>query len=225
MKLGLPMDHPSLLVWDVHYSHRCSEILEYLTFNNVLVAFIPANTTDLLQPMDVAVNRPFKSALRDQFTHWYSEQLVLEMNGGLMNGGMIGGGMNGRVNEEKSDVMDDRVDDGLNGRVVEEKSDEIDGRESDGMSGRVNEEMYENVMRMECDENGDGRIGNVMGNKRVVVSLTLSRVKIPHVSWVKNAWMHVVDGGHILNGFQRVLDRDWRGWREEDDEELILNEM
>ena len=37
---------------------------------------LPANTTDLLQPMDISVNKFAKSFLKEQFRIWHSEQLL-----------------------------------------------------------------------------------------------------------------------------------------------------
>ena len=42
------------------------------------MCLLPANTTDLLQPMDISVNKPAKSFIREQFCVWYSEQLLAQ---------------------------------------------------------------------------------------------------------------------------------------------------
>ena len=39
------------------------------------VCLLPANTTNLLQPMDISMNKPAKSFLKEQFSIWYSEHL------------------------------------------------------------------------------------------------------------------------------------------------------
>ena len=41
---------------------------------------IAANTTDLLQPMDISVNKQAKSFLKKQFAEWYSEQLLQQID-------------------------------------------------------------------------------------------------------------------------------------------------
>ena len=40
-----------------------------------------ANTTDLLQPMDISVNKPEKDFLRRKFQRWYSEQVTKQLEG------------------------------------------------------------------------------------------------------------------------------------------------
>ena len=45
-------------------THKVRTLLEE---NNVLVAFFPLNSTDLLQPLDVSVNKPAKSFLNHKF--------------------------------------------------------------------------------------------------------------------------------------------------------------
>ena len=52
-----------------------------LEANNIHVALLPANATDLLQPMDIAVNKPAKDFLKRKFEHWYSEEVTKQLEG------------------------------------------------------------------------------------------------------------------------------------------------
>ena len=40
---------------------------------------VPANCTDLLQPMDISVNKPAKNFLRGQFQDWYATQICQQL--------------------------------------------------------------------------------------------------------------------------------------------------
>ena len=46
---------------------------------NLHVCLLPANTTDLLQLIDILVNKPAKGFLKKQFSQWYSEQLIQQI--------------------------------------------------------------------------------------------------------------------------------------------------
>ena len=49
--------------------------------NNILVAYFLPNSTDLLQPLDVSVNKPAKSFLNRKFQEWYAEEIFKQLEG------------------------------------------------------------------------------------------------------------------------------------------------
>ena len=53
---------PSLL--DDHNIHHC---------------LLPANTTNLLQPLDISVNKPAKQFLKNKFEKWYADQIIQQI--------------------------------------------------------------------------------------------------------------------------------------------------
>lgn len=53
----------------------------FLEDNNIHTCLLPANTTDRLQPLDVAVNKPAKDFLKKKFELWLSEKLAEQLNG------------------------------------------------------------------------------------------------------------------------------------------------
>lgn len=56
-------------------------ITTLLERNDIHVCYIPANLTDLLQPMDLSVNKPTKDFLKKTFELWYSEQVTQQLHG------------------------------------------------------------------------------------------------------------------------------------------------
>lgn len=58
---------PALVIFD-HFRGQCTQaVQDLLEKNNILVALVPANCTDRLQPLDVSVNKAIKEYLRGKF--------------------------------------------------------------------------------------------------------------------------------------------------------------
>ena len=47
--------------------------------NDINVRLLPPNTTDLFQPLDVAVNKPFKDFLKQKFELWYADKVMEQL--------------------------------------------------------------------------------------------------------------------------------------------------
>ena len=58
---------PALVIMDNFKGQATDNVKALLEENNVHISFVPPNTTDLLQPLDVSVNKPAKSFLRQKF--------------------------------------------------------------------------------------------------------------------------------------------------------------
>ena len=58
-----------------------ASVSSVLEENNILVTLLPPNTTDLLQPMDISVNKPTKEYLQREFEKWYSEEVMKQLEG------------------------------------------------------------------------------------------------------------------------------------------------
>ena len=48
-------------------SHITKEIVKDFTFGNREISFIPGGLTSFFQPLDVVVNKPFKSAIKEKY--------------------------------------------------------------------------------------------------------------------------------------------------------------
>ena len=66
----------ALVIMDNFKGQITTEINRLLEQNRIHVCLLPPNTTDLLQPLDVSVNKPAKDFLRQKFQEWYSEKLI-----------------------------------------------------------------------------------------------------------------------------------------------------
>ena len=70
---------PGVIIMDNFKGQVTDKVISMLEKCHLHVCLLPANTTDLLQPMDVSVNKPAKSFLKKQFAEWYSEQLLQQI--------------------------------------------------------------------------------------------------------------------------------------------------
>ena len=65
-----------ILVMDQFSGRKDSELLDYLRIKDVSVVWVPSGCTGLLQPLDVAINKSFKDAIRKYYNEWLSEALA-----------------------------------------------------------------------------------------------------------------------------------------------------
>ena len=56
-------------------------VFSLLDQHNIHVCILLPNMTDCLQPMDISVNKPVKDHLRSQFSEWYTEQVLTQLDG------------------------------------------------------------------------------------------------------------------------------------------------
>ena len=75
----IPPQRPVLLLYDGHASHISSEIIDYAVLHDIMIVCLPAHSSHLLQPLDVAVFKSFKvffnSACR-AFLHRYPGKVI-----------------------------------------------------------------------------------------------------------------------------------------------------
>ena len=73
--MNLPANQSSLCIFDNFKAQLTAEVLELLKSNHVETVFVPPNSTDQLQPLDLSVNKPAKDFLRKKFEQWYALQV------------------------------------------------------------------------------------------------------------------------------------------------------
>lgn len=70
-KGNLFLSESSLILMDSFGSHKRDDVLNLLTKKcKTCVVFIPPKTTSFLQPLDVSINHPFKTKLRELWNDW-----------------------------------------------------------------------------------------------------------------------------------------------------------
>ena len=75
-RLHLGDDKPAVAIIDNFKGQITEVVTSLLETNNIHVCLLPLNTTDLLQPMNIAINKPPKDFLGKEFQQWYSEHVM-----------------------------------------------------------------------------------------------------------------------------------------------------
>ena len=79
--LGADASQAALVIMDNFKGQITCSINSLLDANNIHVCLLSPNTTDLLQPLDIAVNKPVKDFLKRKFEHWYADEVVKQLQG------------------------------------------------------------------------------------------------------------------------------------------------
>ena len=80
-KRGAPNQH-ALIIMDVFTGQMTGPVLEKLRDNKILLVRVPANMTNIFQPLDLTVNGSFKAPMKKKLTKWYSKQIANELEKG-----------------------------------------------------------------------------------------------------------------------------------------------
>ena len=83
VELNLACDHPTHAIFDV-FRCQTEQFLAALKEQHIQVVFVPANCTDLLQPLDLSVNKPFKDHIRSKFVDWYAAEVRKQLDNGVL---------------------------------------------------------------------------------------------------------------------------------------------
>lgn len=64
-------DNERFLIIDKVTSHITNEIIKDFIFGNREINFVPGGLTRFFQPLDVVVNKPFKSAIKEKYVAYW----------------------------------------------------------------------------------------------------------------------------------------------------------
>lgn len=72
---------PALVIIDNFKGQITASVNALLDSHKIHVCLLPPNTSDLLQPMDISVNKPAKDFIKREFEQWYAEQVMQQLQG------------------------------------------------------------------------------------------------------------------------------------------------
>ena len=77
---NIPVLTPALLIMDVFKAQIDKQFIQHCKDNGILLAYIPSRCTDMLQPMDVSVNKIFKHHYKKEFADWHAGQILQKLS-------------------------------------------------------------------------------------------------------------------------------------------------
>ena len=80
--LRLDADYPALLIMDVFKGQMAPTVLNMFKANNIFLTKVPANMTNLYQPLDLTVNGYAKSFMKRMFTEWFASKICEALKSG-----------------------------------------------------------------------------------------------------------------------------------------------
>jgi len=75
-------DQVALVIFDVFRGQITDDVLKKFKENRIFTVFVPANMTNLLQPLDLTVNGFAKKFCKKTFGHWYMDQISKQLDAG-----------------------------------------------------------------------------------------------------------------------------------------------
>lgn len=70
---GVDLDLPNMLVLNTFRGHICPAVKEAIQKANTDLVIIPGSVMVQLQPLDVAINKPFKDCLAKSYREWLAK--------------------------------------------------------------------------------------------------------------------------------------------------------
>ena len=81
--LSVRKDQKALLIFDVFKGQTTGAVPQLLKENHCLSVKVPANYTDLFQPLDLTVNKPTKAFVSNKYQQWYADKVSKQLSRGV----------------------------------------------------------------------------------------------------------------------------------------------
>ena len=112
-RLDSSLDQKAVGVHDLYYSHKDTNVLEFIKENSLLSLYIPAGCTDIMQTTDIVANIPLKVGLKAAFQDYFfvENNKCISLNPdketrGQWNPKIIHGALKGKMTEFVSTAVD-----------------------------------------------------------------------------------------------------------------------
>ena len=79
-RLGVGERQSALVIMDNFKGQITAAVNKLLEENDIHVCLLPPNSTDVLQPMDLTVNKPAKECIKGKFENWYADQIMEQLD-------------------------------------------------------------------------------------------------------------------------------------------------
>ena len=76
--LKLPQSQPTPAIFDVFKGQQTTKFKDLIHANNIRMVVVPDNCINKLQPIDLAINKPLKDAIKKWFKISSNEQRLLQ---------------------------------------------------------------------------------------------------------------------------------------------------
>jgi len=77
--MKLPSSQRALCIWIISLHSALMALLHFFESYGIDTVYVPANCTGELQPMDISVNKPVKTFLKDEFQNWYAKEMLTQL--------------------------------------------------------------------------------------------------------------------------------------------------
>ena len=81
-QLKLEPSQPALLILDAFSGQMTTPVTDKLAENHIKYVKVPANMTNLFQPLDLTINRSTKAFMKKKLTEWYSLEVMKQLHSG-----------------------------------------------------------------------------------------------------------------------------------------------
>lgn len=76
---GLGENRPVLMIYDGHSTHVDTKVVALASENNITILKLPAHTSHLLQPLDLAVFKSFKTSWDKKLVQWQRQNVGVKL--------------------------------------------------------------------------------------------------------------------------------------------------